>query len=91
VTVENSKTARLWVIIHELHRQYPVDGVATWSTCERCNQNPARGGTCADCLVTELEELTGNRYAANRYRDLIELQRELLLEMRAGLEKTHHA
>lgn len=73
--------ARLFDLIHRLHRQYPVEEVTTNNPCPQCGE-PARGADlCADCLVAEIEALTGDGYHPERYRTQLALQQWHLLEM----------
>jgi hypothetical protein len=77
----NDRKRRLYAIIHDLRKQYPVSGVHTWSTCQTCRQNPARSGTCAECLTHELATLTEDMEAAQAYRETVQRQAELIRRM----------
>jgi len=58
-----------------------VNAVTTQASCPNCGE-PSRGGDlCADCLVKELEAVTGDIYHPERYRTQLALQQYHLREM----------
>jgi len=77
--------AKLFDLINRLHRQHPVGEVDADSSCPQCGEPSHTGDLCADCLVKELEEITGDGYHPERYRTQLALQ---VWHLRQMVERT---
>jgi len=83
-------TNNLYDLIRRLHRQFPINDRAPHAACEQCGAAAIGGDLCADCLVDEIEKITGDSYHPHRYRTQIALQQWHLREMVKNVERRMH-
>ena len=73
-------------LLWSLRRQYP-EYPSTFSTCQRCGNNPARGGgACASCIESDIAEISTPLLAA-KLRGAIHNQASVISDIRDKLDE----